>query len=287
PRGSLTNAGRTHRDARPASELERPDQDTKERTIMSGNQAPPQPHPALRRLDCLVGTWTMPGSLVGSDDKNITRQTTLGWLAGGFFLEQRARIDFAGQQIDALELIGYDPQTDTFPSTVFSGFSPTPLPYRWDVRGDSVTITVAYAPLDATFTGSWRQDGTFSGGWRPNPAANETENVPNDIGGTRLQHPITRRRAGIRHGGWRRPYIDEASARPSARAWLRPRLRAPRKTCDKVARLLTGYRAEAIGHEVADALSGVADRLRARSRLAEAWLLVDGLVFYRLAGLIQ
>lgn len=45
-----------------------------------------------------------------------------------------------GQQIDALELIGYDPETDTFPSTVFSGFSPEPLPYRWDVQGDSVAI---------------------------------------------------------------------------------------------------------------------------------------------------
>jgi hypothetical protein len=49
-----------------------------------------------------------------------------------------------GQQIDALELIGYDPETDTFPSTVFSGFSPTPLPYRWDVQGDDVTISVSY-----------------------------------------------------------------------------------------------------------------------------------------------
>jgi hypothetical protein len=29
-----------------------------------------------------------------------------------------------------------NPETDTFPSTVFSGFSPTPLPYRWEVRGD-------------------------------------------------------------------------------------------------------------------------------------------------------
>ena len=35
-------------------------------------------------------------------------------------------------------------------STVFSGFSPTPLPYRWDVRDDSVTIEVSYGPLDAT-----------------------------------------------------------------------------------------------------------------------------------------
>jgi len=71
--------------------------------------------------------------------------------------------------MDALELIGYDPETDTFPSMVLADFAPTPLPYRWDVRGDRVTITVAYAPLDATFTGFWREDGTFAGGWRPNP----------------------------------------------------------------------------------------------------------------------
>jgi hypothetical protein len=40
---------------------------------------------------------------------------------------------------------------------------PVTRPYRWDVRGDWVTIMVEYAPLDATFTGSWREDGTFSG----------------------------------------------------------------------------------------------------------------------------
>lgn len=110
-----------------------------------------------------------------------------GALPGGFFLEQRARIDFIGQQVDALELIGYDPETDTFPSTVFSGFAPTPLPYRWDVRADRVTITVAYAGLDATFTGSWREDGTFSGRWRPNPGADESVNVPYHIAGRRLE----------------------------------------------------------------------------------------------------
>jgi hypothetical protein len=70
---------------------------------------------------------------------------------------------------------------------VYSGFSPDPLPYRWDVQGDNVTITVSYGPLDATFTGSWREDGTFSGGWRPNPGADETVNVPYDIGGRRLE----------------------------------------------------------------------------------------------------
>jgi hypothetical protein len=153
---------------------------------MSEQPQLPQPDPELRRLERLVGKWTMEGHLVGSDEKNIKGETTFRWLPGGFFLEQRARIDFVGFQIDALELIGYDSETDTFPSTVFSGFSPVPLPYRWDVRGDAVTIAVSYGQLDATFTGSWREDGTFAGGWRPNPGADETVNVPYDIGGRRL-----------------------------------------------------------------------------------------------------
>jgi hypothetical protein len=153
---------------------------------MSESQQPPKPDPALKRLDRFVGTWSMEGRLVGSDKITITGETTFRWLPGGFFLEQHVRLDFMGLEIDSLELIGYDAETETFPSTVFSNLSPVPLPYRWDIQCDSVTITVAYGPLDATFSGSWREDGTFSGGWRPNPDADETVNVPYDIGGRRL-----------------------------------------------------------------------------------------------------
>jgi hypothetical protein len=46
---------------------------------MSDNQNPPQPDPALRRLDRLVGTWTMEGNLVGSDEKNIRGHRHSGW----------------------------------------------------------------------------------------------------------------------------------------------------------------------------------------------------------------
>jgi hypothetical protein len=56
---------------------------------MSENSDLPQPDPALRRLDRLVGSWTMEGNLVGSDEKNIRGETTFRWLPGGFFLEQR------------------------------------------------------------------------------------------------------------------------------------------------------------------------------------------------------
>lgn len=63
----------------------------------SGNaQGPPTPDPALRALDPFVGTWSMKGHLIGSDDENIVGQSTFRWLDGGFFLLQDVELDFAG-----------------------------------------------------------------------------------------------------------------------------------------------------------------------------------------------
>ena len=148
----------------------------------------PTPDPALRKLDRFVGTWSMEGQLVGSDEIAIKGETTFRWLPGGFFLEQRGRMNFLGMELETLELIGYDPETGTFPSTVFANIGPAPLPYRWEIDGDELKISVSYGPLDATFTGRFAEDGqSFGGGWRPNPGADETVNVPYDIGGRRLR----------------------------------------------------------------------------------------------------
>jgi hypothetical protein len=92
-----------------------------------------QPDPALRHLDRFVGTWSLEGHPVGSSENNIKGEATYRWLPGGFFLEQRISMNFMGMQIESLELIGYDAGTKTFPSTVYSNLSPTPLPYRWEV----------------------------------------------------------------------------------------------------------------------------------------------------------
>jgi hypothetical protein len=146
----------------------------------------PVPDPALRRLDRFVGTWSMEGHLVGSDEITIRGQTTFRWRPGGFFLEQHGTLNFLGLDLDSLELIGYDPEAGNFPSTVFTNISPTPLPYLWEVDEETVRISVSYGPLDATFTGSFDDDGEgFRGGWRPNPGADEAVNVPYDIGGRR------------------------------------------------------------------------------------------------------
>jgi hypothetical protein len=147
----------------------------------------PTPDPALRALDPFVGTWNIKGQTLDSDEENISGRATYRWLEGGFFLQQDIELDFAGAvQVKSHELVGYDPETGGFPSLVFSNVSPTPLPYRWEVQGNSVTISVSHGPLDATFRGEFSDDGnSFSGGWRANPGADETVNVPYDITGTR------------------------------------------------------------------------------------------------------
>jgi hypothetical protein len=49
------------------------------------NHDSPKPDPALKRLNRLVGSWTMKGRPVGSDEDSITGRTTFKWLHGTTF----------------------------------------------------------------------------------------------------------------------------------------------------------------------------------------------------------
>ncbi|RRR98464.1 DUF1579 family protein [Glycomyces terrestris] len=146
------------------------------------------PDPALAVLDRFVGEWVMEGSMLGSDETTIKGRASYRWLPGGFFLEQHVELDFGGMvRVDSLELVGYDPESKTFPSRVYSNMSPQDLPYTWSIEGDDVTITVAHGPLDATFHGRFSDGGdTFAGGWRPNPGADEDVNFPYNVSGHRV-----------------------------------------------------------------------------------------------------
>ncbi len=161
--------------------------ETASATTPAPNAAPqlPGPDPALRKLDGFVGTWEMKGRTLGSEVDNITAHTTFEWLPGGHFLLQRFAADFVGMDIQSFEVIRYDPATGTFPSTVYSNMAPMPLPYRWAIDSDGLTIKAE--ALGATFHGRWNEDRTvFSGGWRPDPGhENDPGNVPYDISGSR------------------------------------------------------------------------------------------------------
>lgn len=156
------------------------------------DQGPPRPDPALRRLDRLVGTWRMKGRPLGSDRDSIAGTTSFDWLheAGGigFFLRQDMDMDYDGTPIRSHELIGYDPATRAFSSLVYSNMAPDPWPYRWDIDGDDITISIEKGAMNATFTGRFSADGdSFSGGWRPAPGADETVNAPYDVTVSRVR----------------------------------------------------------------------------------------------------
>src|SRR5688500_7469512 len=80
----------------------------------------PTPHPRLREFERFIGTWDMAGRTDGSEADNVRARATFEYLPGGFFVVQRFKADFDGMPIESLEVIGYDPASDTFPSTVYA-----------------------------------------------------------------------------------------------------------------------------------------------------------------------
>jgi hypothetical protein len=132
----------------------------------------PQPDPALKRLEKLVGTWKLTGRTLSSNEDNITGWTTFEWMPGGFFLQAVGEINFKGFIMQSLEIIAYDPQTKTFPSSVYSSISETVFLYQWDVQGN----TVIHSRLGATYTGRFSEDGSMLiGGWRPDEGTESTD----------------------------------------------------------------------------------------------------------------
>ncbi|MDQ3005333.1 MAG: DUF1579 domain-containing protein [Chloroflexota bacterium] len=95
--------------------------------VQAGDQAP-EPDPALKRLDVLIGTWDLKGRTLDSDEDNISGWNTFEWLPGGFFLKSTGEINFKGALIQSLEIIGYDPESRTFPSNVYSNVDGKVLP---------------------------------------------------------------------------------------------------------------------------------------------------------------
>ena len=143
-----------------------------------------QSNPALKRLDILIGTWDLTGRTLDSDQGNITGWNTFEWLPAGFFLKSTGEINFKGALIQSLEIIGYDPENDTFPSSVYSNMDGNVLPYSWNVQGNTVT----HSDKTSKYTGTISEDGqTLSGGWRPKQGEQESPENSYDAIMTRVK----------------------------------------------------------------------------------------------------
>lgn len=126
---------------------------------LAGN-LPTEPHPELRKLDRLVGTWTESGPAVSGS-------STSRWMEGGYFLVNH--VDFhtpGGRQIKAVEYIGFDEDTQTLRSHLMDNHGAN-FTYTYDIQGDAITIWFGEKGSANFYRGNFSADGTVqSGRWQ-------------------------------------------------------------------------------------------------------------------------
>ncbi|GAA3440836.1 DUF1579 family protein [Planomonospora venezuelensis] len=111
----------------------------------------PVPHPALKRLDFLVGSWDLKGSTVEGPmgpATEITGWETYEWMEGGFFLVHRwtSTFEVAGAQVvdSGYEFYDYDPATERYRTHFFNSLGPydeTGSKYHGGFDGDALVVT--------------------------------------------------------------------------------------------------------------------------------------------------
>jgi uncharacterized protein DUF1579 len=81
-----------------------------------------KPHPELRQLHFLTGQWNTSGIILGPDPTQAARihgTDNYEWVSGGHFLLHRVNVLMGDTPTEAVELIGYDPETGKFPMRSF------------------------------------------------------------------------------------------------------------------------------------------------------------------------
>lgn len=116
----------------------------------------PKPHPDLRSLDKLVGTWKTSGGIEG--------QITFEWMEGGFFLVQHVDLVHNGRKIKGMEIIGHEQKFGEEPSaeikTRYYGFSDgVTLDYVYEMDGDTLTIWAGEKGSPAYCKSKFSEDG--------------------------------------------------------------------------------------------------------------------------------
>ncbi len=115
------------------------------------------PHPSLRTLDPLVGTWAVSGP-------GLSGQVRYEWLEGGHYLVQHVDMEHNGERTRGVEYIGYDEASGDLHSHYFA--TGPILEYVYELSGDTLTIWYGGKDSPAKFSGRFSPDGrTNVGAW--------------------------------------------------------------------------------------------------------------------------
>lgn len=131
---------------------------------------------SIHHLSAFLGTWKTEGTVwngAGGPGTRFQATDTYEWLDGGAFLVHRWETTMPGGDAVGIEIIGYDPTTDSFPMYAFdSDGNTTILDAR--VNGPTWTFNGVHGRERIRFTGRFHDDGRrLAGIWerRPSDAA--------------------------------------------------------------------------------------------------------------------
>ncbi len=122
----------------------------------------PGPHPDLRSLDRLVGTW----SLSGDTDGTVTYE----WMAGGYFLLQHVDRVLYGHAVQGMEVIGHWRQwgegaSGDILSRTYDAAGNT-FDYVYEVDEHTLAIWAGVRNAPSFYRGEFSADGrTNAGAW--------------------------------------------------------------------------------------------------------------------------
>ncbi len=126
-----------------------------------------KPHKALKRLENFIGRWTISGRSLNAKEDDIKGTASFEWILDGFFLLNKGEMQMGDSKIKSLSIIGYDPETDTFPEMVYGNMNSLPLSYGWQIKDNEVT----HWTKGSKYTGKFSDDGKIlDGGWRADDA---------------------------------------------------------------------------------------------------------------------
>jgi hypothetical protein len=132
--------------------------------------SPPRPDPRLRRLEKLLGTWSLTHRALDTGEE-WGGQDTFEWMDGGFFLAFHH--EEYGRSIKGVMLIGYerkwgaDAPSDELIGHWFESTTGNHFEYVWEVGDDTLTFWFGQRGSDRAFRGTFRDDGnTITGAWR-------------------------------------------------------------------------------------------------------------------------
>ena len=130
------------------------------------NARPPEPTPEHRLLDAFVGTWRTEGRMEAGPlgpAAAIRGTDRYEWLPGGFFLVHRVDVRMGDEQVNTIEIIGWDPESRTYPMRWFDGRGGSGTYHAafrdgaWTFAGETERFTGRFAADGGTISGTWER----------------------------------------------------------------------------------------------------------------------------------